>query len=448
MTESTYGLPNDPATTLNTISQDIHETLVAIQQQHPEWLAEKYRQKPWHLPNYQTAFVQKMTQGLSQTKTTTELLQKVHQYLELFFSPESINSPEITLLWRKINQYFAVSAHPIPKRQTNASGIAILLLDAENLQLDSNTEKFLDTICHYPLQIKVAFANWRSLGKQDIDYHERGYQLIHVPAGKDSADLKLATVGASIFVHYPTAQEIFICSSDQALTHLRNTLQSHGLNVYQVQKHQEQLTVLNFQTGQLHHYSLLNNPEVPTLDQLIEQIKELIRLEQTQQISAWVQLSRISSIYKSRYHLALTQLVSLYFPGNHLKDFFLQNPAEFAIHRVSENSEIYITLFDNQFIEPTPIKALPIFAPPSPLLSQQDLEKYLLKILSALTQGLPQKYLPIAHLASEFNHQYGQPVTQVIKQLQIRYKFPKFLESSPGFKVKKVKGIWMVSLND
>lgn len=57
---------------------------------------------------------------------------------------------------------------------TASKAIAILLLDAENLQLDVQTEKFLSGICHYPIQIKIAFANWRSLGKLDVDFHSRG----------------------------------------------------------------------------------------------------------------------------------------------------------------------------------------------------------------------------------------------------------------------------------
>ena len=37
-------------------------------------------------------------------------------------------------------------------------GIAILLLDAENLKLDINAEKFLAGLCNYPLQVKIAFC--------------------------------------------------------------------------------------------------------------------------------------------------------------------------------------------------------------------------------------------------------------------------------------------------
>jgi Protein of unknown function DUF88. len=138
------------------------------------------------------------------------------------------------------------------------------------LQLNIETEKFLEGISLYPIQIKVAFANWRSMGKKDAEFHERGYQLIHVPPGKDSADLKMATVGASIFVHYPTAKEIFVCSSDRALTHLSNTLQAHGLTVFQVRKQADKIIVLNSRTGQLETHYLTSKPEIPPIEPVTE----------------------------------------------------------------------------------------------------------------------------------------------------------------------------------
>lgn len=106
---------------------------------------------------------------------------------------------------------------PQPKQEEtpacSATGIAILLLDAENLRLDINAEKFLSHICTYPLQVLIAFANWRnpSMGKQDAELYERGYQLFHVPGGKNSADAQMIAMGASIARHYPDVKEVFVC---------------------------------------------------------------------------------------------------------------------------------------------------------------------------------------------------------------------------------------------
>jgi hypothetical protein len=64
------------------------------------------------------------------------------------------------------------------------AGVAVLLLDAENLQINSETEKFLNSVCQYPIQVKVAFANWCRKGKLDAELHTRNYDLIHVPSGR------------------------------------------------------------------------------------------------------------------------------------------------------------------------------------------------------------------------------------------------------------------------
>jgi hypothetical protein len=131
----------------------------------------------------------------------------------------------------------------------------------------------LAEVCVYPIQIKVAFANWSKMGKQDVEFHGRGYELIHVPTGKDSADVKMATVGSSIFVHYPTAREVLVCSSDGVMTHLCNTLQTHGLTVYRVRKQADNLTVFNSKTSQTQTHSLKPVPEIPSLEQFITQLK-------------------------------------------------------------------------------------------------------------------------------------------------------------------------------
>ena len=62
-----------------------------------------------------------------------------------------------------------------PATTTESGGIAILLLDAENLKLKVNTEQFLAGLCGYPLQVKIAFANWKnsSIGKLDAEFYDR-----------------------------------------------------------------------------------------------------------------------------------------------------------------------------------------------------------------------------------------------------------------------------------
>ncbi|PHM05572.1 hypothetical protein CK516_40285 [Nostoc sp. 'Peltigera malacea cyanobiont' DB3992] len=161
------------------------------------------------------------------------------------------------------------------------TGISLLLLDAENLKLDINSELFLASVCKYTLQFKMAFANWKnpSIGKQDIELYNRGYQLVHVPEGKDSADAKMIAFGACIVRSYPTVKEILVCSSDGILIHLCNELQNQGLIVYWVRRQGQTLHIENRNTGKLTYYSLTMATEVPSLEKVVEQIQDLIKSE-------------------------------------------------------------------------------------------------------------------------------------------------------------------------
>jgi uncharacterized ubiquitin-like protein YukD len=453
---------------VSSISRYIAHTLVCIQEEHPEWIAEKYRKTQWAQPDFQSLLIGKLTKSLKVAIDTDMLLLTVNKYLEILLIPEFINSPQFNQLFAKIQQLAespiaaaksnnSVSPTPPtpPAHQTTATavGIAILLLDVENLQLNIETEKFLEGICVYPIQIKVAFANWRSMGKKDAEFHQRGYQLIHVPPGKDSADLKMATVGASIFVHYPTAKEIFVCSSDRALMHLSNTLQAHGLTVFQVRKQVDKIIVLNSKTGQLETYSLTSAPEIPPIEQLIIKLKELIKTEQERTSNQWIKLSTISALFRENYGLALNQVVATHMLGTKTRDVFLKYPSEFVVHKPSENSQAYVTIFEvklsskplilNQDILNNSISA------PSSLTginSLDDLERSLVKIVSDLTDNSPGNYVFLSNVGSEFHRQYGKQITQIIKEFNLSRKFPKFLQSCSSLQLKKAEKGWQVSI--
>ncbi|OCR00593.1 hypothetical protein BCD67_11470 [Oscillatoriales cyanobacterium USR001] len=452
---------------INAISGHICETLASIQQQHPESIAEKYRKTLWHKAESQSVLKGKLIARFSQVADTRSLLATAKKYLQILLAPEFVNSPQFSKLLLEIQQLTSTQKPALPSTnaanfQPNANinngsqpeaGIAILLLDAENLQIDIETEKLLQNTCLYPLQIKVAFANWRSMGKKDAEFHERGYQLIHVPPGKDSADLKMATVGASIFVHYPTAKEILVCSSDQALTHLRNTLQAHGLTVYQVRKQGEYLTVLNSKTGETEKYSLVSVPEIPTMEEFITNLKELTKAEQERTGNQWVKLSRLSALYQENYNLKLSQVAATHFPSMKASDIFLDYPTEFAIHKTSENSQIYITLFgineiDRSSSSNTLISAKDIAIPEtlSDINSIEDLEIAIVKIVESLSAASTIGYVFVSNVGSEFHRLYGKPITQLIKEFNLGNKFPKFLHSCASLKVKKTAKGWQVGL--
>ncbi|MEG5044595.1 NYN domain-containing protein [Microcoleus sp. B4-C1] len=469
MPDRTSELATQESLAFSAISRYIAQTLITIQEKHPEWITEKYRKTPWAKPDFQSVLIGKLTKSFSVASDTDSLVLSAKKYLQILLIPEFVNSPQFSKLFAKIQQL--AQSHTAPAKSQNSVssepptpttnqpaplplGIAILLLDVENLQLNIETEKFLEGICHYPIQIKVAFANWRSMGKKDAEFHQRGYQLIHVPPGKDSADLKMATVGASIFVHYPTAKEIFVCSSDRALTHLSNTLQAHGLTVFQVRKQIDKIIVLNSKTGQLETHSLVTTPEITPLEQLVIQLKELIKKEQKRTSTQWIKLSTVSALFKENYGLVLNQVVAHHLLGTKTRDIFLKYPTDFVLHKPSETSQTYVTLFEVRLSPPPPIlnqenlnNHQPAPATLTDINSLEDLERALVKIVGDLTDNSPENSVFLSNVGSEFHRQYGKQITQIIKDFNLGKKFTKFLQSCASLQLKKAEKGWQVSLN-
>ncbi|MEG4580903.1 NYN domain-containing protein [Microcoleus sp. MON1_C5] len=469
MPDRTPLLATQESLAFSAISRYIAQTLITIQEQHPEWIAEKYRKTPWAKPEFQSVLIGKLTKSFTVASDTDSLLLTAKKYLQILLVPEFVNSPQFSKLSAKIQQLAQSQTAPAKSQnsvsskpptptthQTNSLpiGIAILLLDVENLQLTIETEKFLEGICNYPIQIKVAFANWRSMGKKDAEFHQRGYQLIHVPPGKDSADLKMATVGASIFVHYPTAKEIFVCSSDRALTHLSNTLQAHGLTVFQVRKQIDKILVLNSKTGQMETHSLVTIPEITPLEQLVVQLKELIKKEQKRTSTQWIKVSTVSALFRENYGLVLNQVVAHHLLGTKTRDIFLKYPTDFVLHKPSEVSQTYVTLFEVKLSPPPPILSQEILnnhqtapATLTDINSLEDLERALVKIVGDLTGNSRENSVFLSNVGSEFHRQYGKQITQIIKDFNLGRKFTKFLQSCTSLQLKKAEKGWQVSLN-
>lgn len=442
-------LASDRSEAIAAISQLIYQTLVSIQKQHPHWLSQKYRETAWDKSQYRSALTNKLIKGLGQIKDREELLRKIKKYLQILLVPEFVNSPEYKALIIEINRIISpeigkahlMSSLHFENHQNGIEppviGIAVLLLDVENLKIDLETEKLLEQICVYPIQIKVAFANWRSLGKQDLEFHKRGYQLIHVPPGKDSADLKMATVGASIFVHYPTTKEVLVCSSDRAMSHLGNTLQSHGLTVYQVRKHRGQIIVLNSQTGECQTHEVFSKIEMPSLEEFIVQLQELIKGEIDRTGIQWVEVSRISELYQQTYNLTISAGVDFHFPGSPAPSIFLNHPANFVLHQPGENEQTYVTLFSLEKSDNFGEEPAALTGELSEIDSFEKIEQVLVKIINRLTNNTPKTYVLVSNIATEFHKIYGKSITETIKQFHSVSKLSKFLPLCSSLKMSK-----------
>ena len=217
--------------------------------------------------------------------------------------------------------------------------IAVLLIDAENIQVTPETEQFLTENFSNSIKMKIAFANWQGMGTQDVEYHNRGYDLIHVPRGKENSDEKMIAFGSTIDEYYPKVKEVLVCSSNNVMAQLCDRLQQKGLTVYQVSQESSNLTILNGKTNETQNHTIL-----PSIEKLLSQIKEIIEEQVVQTSNQWIKLSIICKLFKEKYNFGVNKVVSHHLPGKNIKHIFVNKP-EFVIHQIPEHPEIYITLF-------------------------------------------------------------------------------------------------------
>ncbi|MHC5599701.1 MAG: IS1/IS1595 family N-terminal zinc-binding domain-containing protein [Nostoc sp.] len=326
------------------------------------------------------------------------------ELLQTILSPDWLESAGFSQLLLKIQQKNKIQ-HKLE------TGISLLLLDAENLKLDINSELFLASVCEYPLQVKIAFANWRnpSIGKQDIELYNRGYQLVHVPGGKDSADAKMIALGACVLRSYPTVKEILVCSGDGILMHLCNELQNQGLIVYWVRRQGQTLHIENRNIGKLTHYSLAMATEIPSFEKVVEQIQDLIKTEQDSINARLNSLAAIASLFQERCNINI----------NHN-------------HKQPQIEEI-ISIPDESSTQSIPEEKQTDFAKVS---NGEILEKLLLKIIQDINIKSPKTKLSVSKLGTELQKITGESPNSIIKKLKLGSSFTKYLESSPTFTLK------------
>ncbi|AFY57681.1 hypothetical protein Riv7116_5298 [Rivularia sp. PCC 7116] len=219
------------------------------------------------------------------------------------------------------------------------STIAALLIDAENTEITTETEQFLTDFSTSPIQIKIAFANWQNMGTKDNEFHQRDYDLMHVPCCQDNADQKIIAFGWTIDKYFPKVKEVLLCASDNVMKNLCNYLQDKDLTVYHVSQHASNLTILNGTTNETHNHTIL-----PSIEKLLCQIKEIIEEQITEKSNQWIKLSKICKLFKEKYSFGINKVVSHHLPGNNVKNIFVNKP-EFVIHQIPESPELYVTLF-------------------------------------------------------------------------------------------------------
>lgn len=314
------------------------------------------------------------------------------------------------------------------KSSESDRGLAILLLDAENLKLDVNAEKFLACLCGYPLQVKIAFANWKNpgTGKLDAELYDRGYELIHVPGGANSADGKMIAFGAAILYRYPAAKQVFVCSSDGLLNHLCNQLQNQGLTVFRVRRQNALLSVENCQTGESNHYSCEREEEVPSFEELANQIAELLQAEHKSIDERIARFSRVAELFQERRTVALNPTTS-HTPA-------VSEPAQNEVTPFAEAS--FATVAVNQNVAGRNFPQIIPELNSNAIESLDVLRTILLEIIESAKIELKEEAIPVSKIKKDFFAKYQSHADLIVKKiLGNTSSLIKFLQSEAAFKV-------------
>jgi hypothetical protein len=345
---------------------------------------------------------------------------------------ESANPPSLSRKCTETRLSEAIPKEIAPATTTESGPIAILLLDAENLKLKVNTEQFLAGLCDYPLQVKIAFANWKnlSIGKLDSELYDRGYELIHVPGGANSADGKMIAFGAAILYRYRDVRQVFVCSSDGLLNHLCNQLQNQGLTVFRVRRQNSVLSVENPRTGDTHHYSCEREMEIPSFEELANQVAELLKAEHKSIEERIARFSSVAELFQERR--------TVVFPSTTSPAAALAGSAQNEVTPVLEASLATVAVNQNAAEQNLPeiipglnsnaIESLDIF------------KNILVEIIESANIELKEEAIPLVKLKKDFLAKYQSNPDLVVKNfLGKKSSLIKYLQSESGvFQVKLI----------
>ena len=326
----------------------------------------------------------------------------------------------------------AIGKRVAPATTTESGGIAILLLDAENLKLKLNTELFLAGLCDYPLQVKIAFANWKnpSIGKLDAELYDRGYELIHVPGGANSADGKMIAFGAAILYRYRDVRQVFVCSSDGLLNHLCNQLQNQGLTVFRVRRQNSVLSVENPLTGDTYHYSCEREMEIPSFEELANQVAELLKAEYKSIDERIARFSSVVELFQERR--------TVVFPSTTSPAAAVSESAQNEVTPVLEASLATVAVNQNVAEQNLP-EIIPGLN--SNAIESLDIFKTILvEIIEAAKIELQQDAIPLVKIKKDFLAKYQTHADLVVKKFMgKKSSLIKYLQSESGvFQVKLI----------
>lgn len=328
----------------------VYETLISIQQQQPEWIVDRHRQSP--LSQCKIMFVCQLQEMLEQMYRCASIGSTLKQFLQQICADSFFKSDRYADLLKQIDSEFFSRSND---RSASLEPIAILLLDIENIRLAPLEERALSSFSTYPIRVKVAVANWRGLGKQDADLHDRGYQMIHVPVGKNAADIQMTAIGSSLFLQYPHAKEVFVGSNDGHLIMVCNLLQSQGWKVHGLRRFGHQFRLTDWTTGHIQVFEL-GAGEFDPHDELEQLLAKLLVALTARNPGSSVSVGALASHFQKQYGFGVTEIMRSWKLGSHFPKFLrscemfrvmsINADCHVAIHPLVTASELKPTIFD------------------------------------------------------------------------------------------------------
>ncbi|MGD1862650.1 MAG: NYN domain-containing protein [Leptolyngbyaceae cyanobacterium] len=443
--------------TYEAIASKICELLIKLQTAHPEWIQERFRHlslvdhKPQLVRQFSTHLQKPVDQAtliahidhlvaqlLVPAAATPHLYQQLNQYLAAKLPPEN-SSPLQQAVGAVVNE--DKGDRTPEKLDPSLQAISILLVDAENIDLDQTAEAWLNKQCQYPLSLKFAFGNWKKLGNRDQVLHQRGYHLIHVPSGKNLADIKMTVLGASMSVHLPAVKAAIVCSNDSDLTNLRDILNCQCLDVSLLQRHEYTLTLTDCRTQQKTAFNLPRPAQMPSVKQGIQFCQTCVKLTAETGIS----LSQLASSFRKTFQFPLRDFVKHHGLAKSPKAWF-QTVVTFEVFVKKADSQTYIRMRSpNNTTQATNDKSssqqTKAFTPAGLKIVSVGIVKRLLKETDSQKIG-------VGEIAKTFRQQHGCAMKATLKELDLPSNLPKFLQTCDGLVLQQSHNHWLVTLTE
>ena len=446
------------------ISQLLHTALITAQSKHPLILTEPCRK--WLLLSSTEAQLSKISALLEKQPDRRTLLKAVEHSFEQMFIPAFKGSKAHAKLWQQIQTLAAApkasvdglnqrSDEALPSVSENNSALdpaGLLLLDAENMNPPEELEKALQTIGQYPMRYRLAFGNWRKLGDRDQELYQRGYQMVHVPSGKNSADIKMSLDAFLISLRNPSIREVFICSTDADLLHLGHALLNLGITTYRVSRHSNGFAVENIgtQTSQIvPDAAVPATVRIPTLAQMKGWLKSLILQEQQANPGQPITIGQLGKLFRDRNQISANQALQASSDYKTLKQFLEAHEQLFVLKPLPGSDQLEVTLKASSG-EPTqphqPTVPSAVNTVPQPITNAHTLEQALIKLLWSLSSPQTGGTVRLCTLSSQFAKVHKEPINQALKRIGEPKGLPKFLQKCRSLRAQKQGQEWHIAL--